>query len=95
MLYIGWYSFNAGSSGGMGPNDILSAKRAMMNTLLASAAGGAIVTMYSLRYKNQHDVPLTVNGMLCGLVAITGPCAHVDTWAALRTFSPNPMNNIT
>ena len=84
FLYIGWFSFNAGSSGGLSPGDINDAKRAAMNTLLGSAAGGATVTVYSIFLKRQHDVPLIVNGMLSGLVAITGPSAYVDTWAAVR-----------
>ena len=83
LLYVGWFSFNAGSSGGLAPEDIPSAKRALINTLLASATGGTIVTLYSLAWKRSHDVPLVVNGLLSGLVAVTGPSGSVDTWAAV------------
>jgi ammonium transporter, Amt family len=30
-----------------------------------------------------YDVVYTMNGCLTGLAAITGPCASVDTWAAV------------
>ena len=84
FLYIGWFSFNAGSSGAFAPDSIAGAKRAAMLTLLGSAAGGATLTIYSIFLKRQHDVPLIVNGLLSGLVAITGPSAYVDTWSAIR-----------
>lgn len=83
LLYVGWFSFNAGSSGGLTPDSIDSARRAMINTLLASATGGTVVTLYSLAWKRSHDVPLVVNGLLSGLVAVTGPSGSVDTWAAV------------
>lgn len=83
FLYVGWFSFNAGSSGSLDPESINDAKRAAVNTLLGSAAGGSITTVYSIFHKRQHDVPLIVNGMLSGLVSVTGPSAYVDTWAAI------------
>lgn len=83
LLYVGWFSFNAGSSGGLDPDQLLKAQRAMINTLLASATGGSVVTLYSLAWKRSHDVPLVVNGLLAGLVAVTGPSGTVDTWASV------------
>eukprot|EP00924_Labyrinthula_sp_SR-Ha-C_P015271 snap_masked-scaffold_9-processed-gene-13.69-mRNA-1 protein AED:0.32 eAED:0.32 QI:0/0/0/0.5/1/1/2/0/529 len=83
LLYIGWFSFNAGSSLGLGPGNLEAASIAMINTLISAASGGASVMIYSTFVYKYHDVPLIVNGMLTGLVGITGPCAFVDTYAAV------------
>eukprot|EP00924_Labyrinthula_sp_SR-Ha-C_P006875 snap_masked-scaffold_8-processed-gene-3.55-mRNA-1 protein AED:0.21 eAED:0.25 QI:0/1/0.8/1/1/1/5/193/503 len=87
VLYIGWFSFNAGSSGGLdAPPDgevFVSAALAIINTLIASAAGAGVATIYTVFKKVKHDVPFVMNGLLSGLVAITGPCATVEPFAAV------------
>jgi Amt family ammonium transporter len=85
ILFFGWFGFNPGSSLGF-----LGAFRnlaiiAAINTLLAGAAGGvaAMTYMWVLGPSKKPDPGMSVNGILAGLVAITAPCAFVDTWAAV------------
>jgi Amt family ammonium transporter len=85
ILFFGWFGFNPGSSlafvGGGHDLAILAA----VNTLLAGAAGGcaAMAYMWLLGPSKKPDPGMSVNGILAGLVAITAPCAFVDTWAAI------------
>eukprot|EP00924_Labyrinthula_sp_SR-Ha-C_P000732 maker-scaffold_7-snap-gene-2.19-mRNA-1 protein AED:0.00 eAED:0.00 QI:255/1/1/1/1/1/3/141/541 len=83
LLYIGWFSFNAGSSLGLGPGSVELASIAMLNTLLSAGSAITGVLIYSAKVYNQHDVSTIVNSMLTGLVAITGPSAFVDSYSAV------------
>jgi ammonium transporter, Amt family len=80
ILAFGWFGFNSGSTlSGMDTQIGIIA----VNTMLASAAGavtGMIATW--IRY-GRPDPSFMCNGMLAGLVAITAPCAFVDSWAAV------------
>lgn len=80
ILAFGWFGFNAGSTlSGMDAQIGVIA----VNTMLASAAGsltGMITTW--IRF-SKPDPSFLCNGMLAGLVAITAPCAFVDSWAAV------------
>jgi ammonium transporter, Amt family len=51
--------------------------------MLAGVAGAltAMLTLYAKGMK--PDPSMLCNGMLAGLVAITAPCAFVDSWAAV------------
>lgn len=85
ILFFGWFGFNPGSSlsfSGIGRN---LAVLAAVNTLLAGAAGGvsAMIYMWLAGPTRKPDAAFSVNGILAGLVAITAPCAFVDTWAAV------------
>ncbi len=85
ILFFGWFGFNPGSSLGFtGPFRDL-AIIAAINTLLAGAAGGisAMYYMWMVGPTKKPDPGMSVNGVLAGLVAITAPCAFVDTWAAV------------
>jgi len=80
ILAFGWFGFNAGST--------LSAMDSQIgiiavNTML-SAAAGAVAGMIAtwIRF-SRPDPSFMCNGMLAGLVAITAPCAFVDSWAAV------------
>src|SRR5205823_6785778 len=54
-----------------------------VNTMLASAAGAFSAMMYVwLRY-GKPDPSMLANGMLAGLVAITAPCAFVNSVSAV------------
>lgn len=85
ILFFGWFGFNPGSSLGFtgGFRDL--AIIAAINTLLAGAAGGmsAMFYMWWVGPNKKPDPGMSVNGLLAGLVAITAPCAFVDTWAAV------------
>jgi ammonium transporter, Amt family len=80
ILAFGWFGFNAGSS--LSGNDFRIGIVAT-NTMLASAAGALAATFYMwIRYK-KPDPSMMANGMLAGLVAITAPCAFVNSFAAV------------
>jgi ammonium transporter, Amt family len=84
ILFFGWFGFNPGSSLGFtGPFRNL-AVIAGVNTLIAGAVGGTTAMFYMWRFgpTRKPDPAMSVNGLLAGLVAITAPCAFVDTWAA-------------
>lgn len=80
VLAFGWFGFNAGST--LSAMDTRFSVVAL-NTLLASAAGAVTATFYVWHRFERPDVTWMCNGMLAGLVAITGPCAFVSTHAAL------------
>jgi Amt family ammonium transporter len=85
ILFFGWFGFNPGSALGFtGPFRDL-AILAGVNTLLAGAMGGITAMFYMWWFGpgKKPDPSMSVNGVLAGLVAITAPCAFVDTWAAL------------
>jgi ammonium transporter, Amt family len=58
---------------------------AAVNTLLAGAAGGvsAMTYMWLFGPTKKPSPGLSVNGILAGLVAITAPCAFVNSWGAV------------
>jgi Amt family ammonium transporter len=89
-LWFGWYGFNPGST--FSASTAVAGEVAALvavNTTLAAAAG-AISAMFTSTYFNYriegvhtYDVAYTMNGLLTGLVAITAPCASVESWAAV------------
>jgi Amt family ammonium transporter len=85
ILFFGWFGFNPGSALGIQGPFINLVSLAAMNTLLAGAAGGisAMTYMWLVGPSRKPDPGMSVNGILAGLVAITAPCAFVETWAAV------------
>lgn len=73
ILWFGWFGFNPGSSlAAVGNWELIG--RVIVNTFLASAAGGVATMFYTaLRYK-KIDISMTINGVLAGLVAVTAGC---------------------
>lgn len=53
-----------------------------MTTTVAGATGGVTGFVISTRLAGKYDVPGFANGILVGLVSITGSCDNVDMWAA-------------
>ncbi len=80
ILAFGWFGFNPGSTlAGTEQRVAIIA----VNTMLASGAGAASAYLYTkLRY-GTPDVAMMCNGLLAGLVAITGPCAFVTSLSAM------------
>jgi Amt family ammonium transporter len=85
ILFFGWFGFNPGSALGFTGAFRNLATLAAINTLLAGGAGGvaAMTYMWIFGASKKPDPSYSVNGILAGLVAITAPCAFVDTWAAV------------
>ncbi len=80
VLAFGWFGFNAGST--LAGSDARIALVAV-NTMLASSAG-ALTALGSVWLSHRRpDVGMACNGLLGGLVAITGPCAFVSPAAAV------------
>jgi ammonium transporter, Amt family len=80
ILAFGWFGFNPGST--LAGTD-LRISTVVVNTMLAGVSGAlaAMLTLYAKKMK--PDPSMLCNGMLAGLVAITAPCAFVDSWAAV------------
>jgi Amt family ammonium transporter len=80
ILAFGWFGFNPGST--LAGTD-LRISAVVVNTMLASIAG-ALAAMVAMQLQGlKPDPSMMCNGMLAGLVAITAPCAFVDSWAAV------------
>ena len=96
ILFFGWFGFNPGSTLGIvvaaadgqgvassGLINLVSV--AAVNTLLAGSAGGmaAMFYMWLTGPGRKPDPSMSVNGLLAGLVAITAPCAFVNSVGAV------------
>ena len=80
ILFFGWFAFNSGST--LAGTD-LRLSIVATNTIIAGAFGGFSAMIYMwLRYK-KPDPTMTANGGLAGLVAITAPCAYVNSISAV------------
>jgi ammonium transporter, Amt family len=80
ILAFGWFGFNAGST--LAGGDMRIGVIAT-NTMLASAGGAFSSMLYIwLRY-GKPDISMSANGLLAGLVAITAPCAFVNSISAV------------
>jgi Amt family ammonium transporter len=80
ILAFGWFGFNPGSTLAGTDNRIAIIA---VNTMLAGAAAsvGALFTIYLVTGK--PDPSMLCNGLLAGLVAITAPCAFVNSIGAV------------
>jgi Amt family ammonium transporter len=80
ILWFGWFGFNPGST--LAATDLRISVIAA-NTVLAAAAGGIMAMLITWKKYGKPDVPMTGNGIVAGLVAITAPCAWVNPPAAV------------
>lgn len=80
ILAFGWFGFNAGST--LAGTDLRIGVVAT-NTMLASAAGGFSAMLFMWLKYGKPDLTMSSNGLLAGLVAITAPCAFVNSVAAV------------
>lgn len=79
ILAFGWFGFNAGST--LAGTDLRISVVAV-NTMLASASGAIAAMLYMWGKYGKPDPSMAMNGMLAGMVAITAPCAFVNSVAA-------------
>lgn len=89
ILAFGWFGFNAGST--LAGTDLRIGVIAA-NTMLVSAAGSFSAMLYMWLLYGKPDVSMIANGMLAGLVAITAPCAFVNSFAAV--LEPQKSDNL-
>jgi Amt family ammonium transporter len=80
ILAFGWFGFNPGST--LSGNDLRIGVVAV-NTMLASGAGALVATLYMMWVYGKPDPSMMANGLLAGLVAITSPCAFVNSISAV------------
>lgn len=84
LLWFGWYGFNCGST--LAFENDYSAPKVAMNTTLAAAAGGLMAFFIDYMGGNRKSkyriVPIT-NGILAGLVSITGGCDQFTSVGAI------------
>jgi len=80
ILAFGWFGFNAGSS--LAGGDLRIGVVAT-NTMLASASGALFSMFYMWIFYGKPDISMIANGFLAGLVAITAPCAFVNSVSAV------------
>ncbi|MHC1711778.1 MAG: ammonium transporter [Solidesulfovibrio sp.] len=80
ILAFGWFGFNAGST--LAGTDLRIGVVAT-NTMLASAAGAFSSMLYMWAFYGKPDISMSANGLLAGLVAITAPCAFVNSVSAV------------
>jgi Amt family ammonium transporter len=85
LLYVAWFSFNAGSGWTVTAeaDSADQAARAAINTLVAAGAGTTAGLAWSMVFHPHQDVAFVCNCLLGGLVAVTGPSGFVDVWAAI------------
>ena len=82
ILWFGWFGFNPGSSlGAVGNWELIGA--VVVNTFLASAAGGIATMFYTYFSHGKIDITMVINGILAGLVSITAGCNVVGPMAAI------------
>lgn len=84
LLWFGWYGFNPGSVLGISNvNYREAAGRAAVNTTLsASASAMTVLGIVKLR-SHIFDLPVTLNGILAGLVSVTACCPFIEPWVAI------------
>ncbi|MEO8403970.1 MAG: ammonium transporter [Chitinophagaceae bacterium] len=76
ILALGWFGFNPGSTlaGGDFRISIVA-----VNTMMAGTAGTLAVLLIMYAKGQKPDPGMLCNGLLAGLVAITAPCAFVNS----------------
>ena len=79
LLLVGWIGFNAGSAGGA--DGLMGA--ALMNTLLAAAAGSLTWKFVEVIEKRKWSLIGVLSGVVAGLVAITPAAGFVDPKGAV------------
>lgn len=88
ILFVSWLFFNGGSTLSMFNKRNSGISKIMMVTIVSGTTGGALSTflkpviMGERNKHNKYDVGATTNGILAGLVAVTGVCDRVEPWGA-------------
>ena len=80
ILWFGWFGFNPGST--FSAHHLRIAIIAV-NTTLAASAASLVALIIILSKTGKFDVGMALNGALAGLVAITAPCAWVNSTSAV------------
>jgi Amt family ammonium transporter len=68
MLWLGWFGFNGGSALASDPSLV---SRVLVTTMLSGAMGCLTALGVSYLIFRTHDITMSINGILAGLVGIT------------------------
>jgi ammonium transporter, Amt family len=79
ILWLCWWFFNGGSVGGANP----TVAHILLTTNLSAASGGIAAFSYTWQRRNRPDLGALIDGILGGLVGVTGSCAYVAPWASV------------
>lgn len=82
ILLFAWLSFNSASVGENTLEGFVVSSRGAANTLTAFGTG-AMVGLFINLARKEHNLSIVINSVLAGLVAITGPCVYIDSWATI------------
>ncbi|MDR1604469.1 MAG: ammonium transporter [Gracilibacteraceae bacterium] len=82
ILWFCWYGFNGASTFALSGEAMARAGKIFANTTIAPALAAATAMILSWLIYGRSDVPLSLNGALAGLVAITAGCDTVAPAAA-------------
>jgi Amt family ammonium transporter len=89
ILAFGWYGFNVGTQAtvltGEGAFNGGALGRVALNTTLAMGAGMVASTAVTAAWEGKPDPLFGANGLLAGLGAVPGACAHV-AWGGARVI---------
>jgi len=90
FLAFGWYGFNVGTqatvlAAGDGGVTFQGAAlgQVVLNTTLGMGAGGVAAMIVSAAWQGKPDPLWAANGLLAGLVAVTGAVPHVTWWGGV------------
>ena len=92
ILAFGWYGFNVGTTatvfsvtdaGDLALDGYASVGRVSLGTTLGMAAGGAGAAAATLALSKKVDTLYVANGLLAGLVGVTGIADLVTWWGAI------------
>ena len=82
LLWFSWFGYNSSSTLGLTDGRYLVASGAAVNTAIAAGVGSLAITGWHMLFTDVHNLWELLNGILCGLVAISPACATVEPWAA-------------
>ena len=83
FLWFGWYGFNCAAATSLAGGRTFLAARAALTTTISAGAGGATVILIDSYFLKDVEPRRMNNGILCGLVSISGCAAIVEPWVAV------------
>ena len=88
ILFISWLFFNGGSTNDMFVMRKNGPAKIIMNSVIGGCSGGVFTVFLkphllgTYSFVNRYDTVAMCNGVLVGLVSITGCCDIIEPWAA-------------
>lgn len=81
LLWFSWFSFNSSATHTISSGGAFLSAKICISTALAGASGGIGALILYIYLSGMSDVRPAVNGVLAGLVSITGGCHVMPIWA--------------